>query len=186
MNEIKLVKKAKKGDDTAFEELICLYKDQLYRTAYLYVQNKEDALDVVQETAYKAYLSLGQLKNSNYFKTWLIRILIHNANELLRAKKKVVKFEEISKYETNEGPTNQTNQMVQNIDLKTAIQQLDERYQTVVILYYYHDLAVHQIAWYMHIPEGTVKTYLHRARKSLKKLLEGSDQTWINSNLKMK
>ncbi|WP_397538590.1 sigma-70 family RNA polymerase sigma factor [Rummeliibacillus pycnus] len=186
MDEIKLVKKARKGDDTAFEELICLYEDQLYRTAYLYVQNKEDALDVVQETVYKAYLSLAQLKKPHYFKTWLIRILIHNANELLRKKKKVVKFEDTSKYETIEESTNQTNQTEQNLDLKAAIHQLDESYQTAIILYYYHDLSIHQIAWHMNVPEGTVKTYLHRARNSLKKLLEGSDQTWINSSLMMR
>ncbi len=61
------MKKAKKGNDEAFEQLIRLYQNQLYRTAYLYVGNKEDALDVVQETVYKAYLSIEQLKKPNYF-----------------------------------------------------------------------------------------------------------------------
>ncbi|NRD81121.1 sigma-70 family RNA polymerase sigma factor [Bacillus sp. BRMEA1] len=186
MDEIKLVKKARKGDDAAFEELIYLHQNQLYRTAYIYVQNKEDALDVVQETVYKAYLSLDQLKNPQYFKTWLIRILIHNANELLRTGKKLIKIKDESKYETSDEPTNKTNQTEQNIDLMAAIQQLDNSYQTVIILYYYHDLSVHQIACHMNVPEGTVKTYLHRARKSLKKLLEGSEQGWINNSLMMR
>ncbi|MGE8206799.1 sigma-70 family RNA polymerase sigma factor [Heyndrickxia sp. NPDC080065] len=182
MDELKLIKKAKKGDDLAFEGLIGLHQDKLYRTAYLYVQNKEDALDVVQETVYKAYKSLAQLKEPSYFKTWLIRILIHNAYELLRSKKKVININDESKLISLES-TNKTIQTEQQIDLQAAIQQLDVNYQKVILLYYYHDLSIHQIAWQMEVPEGTVKTYLHRARKALKKILEGSDFSWINSGL---
>lgn len=62
MKEIKLVKKAIKGNKKAFEQLLILHSDQLYRTAYLYVGNREDALDIVQETAYKGLLAVGQLR----------------------------------------------------------------------------------------------------------------------------
>ncbi|WP_243525112.1 sigma-70 family RNA polymerase sigma factor [Bacillus pseudomycoides] len=186
MDEIKLVKKARKGDDAAFEQLVSLYQDQLYRTAYLYVQNKEDALDVVQETVYKAYLSIEQLKKPNYFLTWLTRILIHNAYQLLGEKKKVKKIEDGREAGTYGGMPNKLYQIEQNIDLQGAIQRLDKNYQTVIILYYYYDFSINQIAWQMNIPQGTVKTYLHRARKSLKKLLGGSDENWINSGLMTK
>ncbi|EEM08755.1 hypothetical protein bmyco0003_43920 [Bacillus pseudomycoides] len=183
MDEIKLVKKARKGDDAAFEQLISLYQDQLYRTAYLYVQNKEDALDIVQETVYKAYLSIEQLKKPNYFLTWLTRILIHNAYQLLSEKKKVKKIEDGREADTYGEMPNKLHQIEQNIDLQEAIQKLDENYQTVIILYYYHDLSINKIAWQMNIPEGTVKTYLHRARKALKNLLGGSEENWISSGL---
>ncbi|MGG2094665.1 sigma-70 family RNA polymerase sigma factor [Bacillus sp. S13(2024)] len=186
MDEIKLVKKAKKGDDAAFEKLISLHQDQLYRTAYMYVQNKEDALDIVQETVYKAYVSLEQLQKLNFFLTWLTRILIHNAYQLLNEKKKVQKLEDSKKLAVYEDVRNTANRIEQNIDLQVAIGQLDENYQTVIILHYYYDLPINQIAWHMHVPEGTVKTYLYRARKSLKKLLGGSDENWINSGLMMK
>lgn len=66
MDEIKRIKKAQKGNSKAFEELMSSYQDQLYRTAYIYVHNKEDALDIVQETVYKAYLSLEKLKKPRY------------------------------------------------------------------------------------------------------------------------
>ncbi|MBC6975271.1 sigma-70 family RNA polymerase sigma factor [Bacillus sp. Xin] len=179
MDEIKLVKKARKGDDAAFEQLIGLYQDQLYRTAYLYVQYKEDALDVVQETVYKAYLSIDQLKKPNYFLTWLTRILINYAYQLLAEKKKVKEMKE----NTYGAIPYKLHQVEQSLDLQEAIQKLDENYQTVIILYYYHDLSIQKIAWQMDVPEGTVKTYLHRARKSLKKLLGGSEENWINSGL---
>ena len=63
MNETKLVKKAIKGNAKAFEELLILHSERLYRTAYLYAGNREDALDIVQETSCKAFLAVGQLKN---------------------------------------------------------------------------------------------------------------------------
>lgn len=147
------------------------------------MHNKEDALDIVQETVYKALLSIEQLKEPKFFMTWLIRILIRNAYDLLGQKKKAEKIVKESKDDAYEDLKNYSSHSEQNIDLKTAILQLDEKYQTVILLYYYHDLSIHQIAWHMNIPEGTVKTYLHRARKSLKKLLEGSELTWINSGL---
>ncbi|HDX9577818.1 TPA: sigma-70 family RNA polymerase sigma factor [Bacillus pseudomycoides] len=183
MDEIKLVKKAKKGDDAAFEQLISLHQDQLYRTAYMYVQNKEDALDIVQETVYKAYVSLEQLQKPNFFLTWLTRILIHNAYQVLNEKKKVQQLEDSRECRDLR---NVANRIEQNIDLQVAIGKLDENYQTVIILHYYYDLPINQIAWHMNVPEGTIKTYLHRARNSLKKLLGGSDENWINSGLMMK
>ncbi|EOW9528376.1 sigma-70 family RNA polymerase sigma factor [Bacillus cytotoxicus] len=186
MDEIKLVKKAKKGNDEAFEQLIHLYQDRLYRTAYLYVGNKEDALDVVQETVYKAYLSIEQLKKPNYFLTWLTRILIHNAYRLLGEKKKITEMDEGKVVDTYIQVSNTLQQVEQQIDLQEAIQKLDENYQTVIILYYYYDFSINKIAWQMNIPEGTVKTYLHRGRQSLKKQLGGSEGNWINSGFMTK
>jgi RNA polymerase sigma-70 factor (ECF subfamily) len=183
MDVIKLVKKAKKGNDAAFEELIFLYQDQLYRTAFLYVQNKEDALDVVQEAVYKAYIAIGQLKNPEFFMTWLTRILINCANEVLRVKKKMLTLFEEKKIKTNDKMVDKATQTEQNIDLREAINQLDENFQTAIILYYFHDLSIQQISEQMEIPEGTVKTHLHRARKLLKKYIEGSDHTWMNNGL---
>ncbi|MGE6376400.1 sigma factor [Peribacillus muralis] len=58
----KLVKKAIKGNKKAFEHLIKQHYEQIYRTAYLYVHNEEDALDVVQEATYQAYTSIDSLK----------------------------------------------------------------------------------------------------------------------------
>ena len=185
MDEIKLVKKAKKGDAKAFEELLVLHSDQLYRTAYLYVGHKEDALDIVQETAYKAYLSLTSLKEPLYFKTWLMRILINTAYEVLRTQKKIVKLKDENQIDSITFSNNTIHSEI-SIDLQEAIWHLEENYQKVIILYYYHDLPIQQISWNMNVPEGTVKTYLHRARKELKKLLEGSDPTWINNGLMMK
>jgi len=75
----KRVNKAKKGNEKAFQALIEIEKHKLYRIAYLYVKKEEDALDVVQETIYKAFISIKQLKDAAYFSTWITRILINTA-----------------------------------------------------------------------------------------------------------
>ena len=88
MKELKLIKKAIKGNKECLEELLVIHGDQLYRTAYLYVRNREDALDIVQETSYKAFLSISQLRNEKFFLTWLTKILINCSYDILKTRKK--------------------------------------------------------------------------------------------------
>ena len=71
-------------------ELIHTYKEKFYRIAYSYVKNEQDALDVIQESVYKAYCSLDKLKSPEYFKTWFTRILINKAIDQIRFKKRIV------------------------------------------------------------------------------------------------
>ena len=172
MVQIKLVKKAIKGNEDAFETLITNHSDKLYRTAYLYVRNKEDALDVLQETTYKAFISIHQLKSPEYFGTWLTKILIRTAYDRLNKKKGTVLTGDLF---LDHAMENKTNNVESKLDLTNAISTLNHDYQTVIILFYYHDLAIKNIAETMDKPEGTIKTYLHRAKKELKKVLEGAN-----------
>lgn len=89
---IQLVYAAVAGDEDAFEGLIIHESDKLYRIAYLHMQNKEDALDVVQEATFKAFLSIKQLKEPAYFSTWLVKILIHTAYKMLEKQKRTVQL----------------------------------------------------------------------------------------------
>ncbi|PLS15431.1 RNA polymerase subunit sigma-70 [Bacillus sp. M6-12] len=165
MSIIKTVKKAQKGDDQAFLEVINTENTKLYRIAYLYVKNESDALDIVQETVYKAYISINTLKQPSYFHTWLTRILINTAMDFLRKNNKVFPIDQHS-LERMESPksVNPEDKLV----LLQAIESLEEKYKTVIILRYYKDLTVKQIAGLLECPEGTVKTNLHRAINKLK------------------
>lgn len=169
MNENKLVKKAIKGHKEAFQQLLVLHSEQLYRTAYLYVGNNEDALDVVQETACKAYVAIEQLKNETYFKTWLTTILIHCAYDVLRRKKKEVMTEHITELLVDKSPKTE-----EHLDLIDALHELKEEYRMAIILFYYRDLPIGEIAKILEAPENTVKTYLQRGKKQLKQKLGGS------------
>ncbi|WP_113929060.1 sigma-70 family RNA polymerase sigma factor [Bacillus sp. P14.5] len=163
MPQLSKVKKAKRGNDKAFQELVEEEKNKLYRMAYLYVKNENDAIDIVHETIYKAYVSIKKLKEPDYFTTWLTKILINTALNYIKKNKNIIPFEEIERYETNEKVP-----IAENLDLVDALDRLEEKYKTVIILRYYKGLQVNEIANMLDCPEGTVKTNLHRAINKLR------------------
>lgn len=165
---IMLIEKSKAGDTEAFEELLKLHSDQLYRTAFLYVGNRDDALDIVQETSFNAFLAIKKLKHNQYFSTWLTRILINCANDYLRKNKKHIPFADVDPFISRREEMN-----LEHIDLIRAINKLKPKYRNAVILFYFRDLPIKDIASIMEVPENTVKTYLHRGKKQLKNKLKG-------------
>lgn len=171
LENLDLVDKAINGDGQAFETLVKNESEKLYKTAFLYVRNKEDALDVLQETIYKAFVSIKQVKQPQYFHSWLTKILIRTAYDIISKRKKVVLDENIINNMPNEPSTN----IEDKLDTLNAITRLNKEYQTVIILFYYHDLTVYQISETMEKPENTIKTYLRRAKIELKKIIGGVD-----------
>ena len=160
-----LLMKAKKGNDKAFIKLMDEEKVKLYKMAYIYMKNEDDALDVVQETVTKAYASIHSLKEEKYFSTWMMKILINTALEMLRKNQKLIPLnEELDKQMAGTWHD-------EKLDLLNALEQLDEKYKTVILLKYYRDLTVKDIATILECPEGTVKTNLHRGLQQLKTYL---------------
>ncbi|MBT2757444.1 sigma-70 family RNA polymerase sigma factor [Mesobacillus foraminis] len=162
----KKINKAKKGNEKAFQELIQNEKNKLFRMAYLYVKNEGDALDIVQETIYKAFISIKQLNEPSYFSTWLSRILINTALDFIKKSNRILTLSDIEV-----AGNDQSFRIEEKLDLVAAIRQLEVQYKTVIILRYYKDLSIKQIAEILHCPEGTVKTRIHRAIKQLKSYL---------------
>ncbi|MGP4042483.1 sigma-70 family RNA polymerase sigma factor [Gracilibacillus sp. D59] len=168
MKKHKLIKKAIKGNKECLEELLVIHSDQLYRTAYLYVRNREDALDIVQETSYKAFLSIGQLKNEKFFLTWLTKILINCSYDVLKKSKKELPWNNIVEHTVDKKDNKE-----ESLDLLEAVNRLNDKHKNAIILFYFQDLPISEVAKLMNIPENTVKTYLSRGRARLKKLLGG-------------
>lgn len=169
-----LVKKARSGDDNAFYELISQQKEMLYRTAYAYVKNREDALDIVGDTVFKAYKSMRKLRDPAFFKTWLTRILINCSLDHIKKHGKVILMEE-SEIPL---PSRQMDRNPEYLDIYRAMDMLDDKCRTVIILKYFQDLTISQISVIMQCPQGTIKTYLHRALKNLRFELK---EDWLNA-----
>ncbi|MDF2881378.1 MAG: polymerase, sigma-24 subunit, subfamily [Clostridiaceae bacterium] len=165
MNIEDKVKLAITGDEKAFEYLVEINKEGLYRTAFAYVKNEQDALDIVQETVYKAYISIDKLKKPKYFKTWLIRILINNAISFINKRKKVVYITDVMPGDSNlyEG-----NLVDEKLDILNSVEKLEDKYKNVVVLKYFQDLTITEISEVLHCPPGTIKTYLNKALKKLR------------------
>ncbi len=162
---IRLVKKAQKGNDKAFLKLFQQFEEDIYRMAFVYVKNKDDALDVVQEVAYQSFKKIDTLKNPEYFKTWLMKITINYAINILRKNKKVVQLK--PDFEVFIGTEDKD--LLLTISLKELIDVLQEDEKSVILLRFYHDRTLKEISEILDIPLGTAKSILYRALHKLRK-----------------
>lgn len=164
MDTIKLVKKSKKGNSLAFSTLIKHYEKDLYRVAIAITKNNEDALDCIQESILKAYTNIQSLKQDEYFKTWLIKILINQCKYVVDKNKKCVSM-------VNENIKHSYSDNSYEIEVKSMINDLDEDLRVLVMLYYFEDMSIKDISNILDTPEGTIKSRLSRARSKLKNML---------------
>ena len=176
------VSKACKGDNNAFSDLIQERKSDIYKIAYTYMKNREDALDIVHDVVYKAFISMKKLKNPEFYNTWLIRITINCCIDHLKKSKKIASFED--KYSNPEeleqipDYNQDSSNLLSSIDLFNAIDKLNLEQRTIVVLKYYQDLTLTQIADILVCPLGTVKTRLNKALSILRmELKEGYNES---------
>jgi RNA polymerase sigma-70 factor (ECF subfamily) len=162
---IRLVKKAQKGNDKAFLKLYQQFEEDIYRLAYVYVKNKDDALDVVQEVAYQSFKKIDTLKKPEYFKTWLMKITINCAINVIRKNKKVVLL--ISDFEVLMGTEEED--LLLSLSLQELMDFLQEDEKSVILLRFYHDHTLKEISEILEIPLGTAKSVLYRALNKLRK-----------------
>lgn len=148
-------------DKDAFTEAVLAAEGTLYRIAKSILREEADCADAVQEAILKAYISLGRLRETRYFKTWLCRILIRECYKCCRKREKLVPLAEIGELAV----------AVQEEDasaLYESIMALDKRLRPVVVMHYIEGFSTQEIAAALGIPQGTVKSRLSRARKQLK------------------
>lgn len=143
-----------------------LMKDytKLYRLAYQYVRNENDALDIVQESAYKAVKNCSRLQSPQYVSTWLYRIVVNEALSFLRKKRP----EQVQWGEWD----GETEDRYVDLDLQCALMQLPEEEKTIVLLRFFEGLSFQQIAEILDENINTVKSRLYRSLQKLKQMLE--------------
>jgi RNA polymerase sigma-70 factor (ECF subfamily) len=160
------VRLAQGGDGDAFARLIRSSKASMYRVARSYGLSESDCGDVLQEAIVRSYRSLAQLQTAEYFRTWLIRIVMNEAKRLLASQKRVVPMSQVAVLEPSASSTVQT-----ELEVHEAIAELDDELKEIVLLYYMEDISARKIAELLSVPEGTVKSRLSRARTKLAALL---------------
>jgi len=140
------------------------YKENYYRLAFSYVRNVDDALDIVQESIYKALSSMDTLKNPIYIKTWLYKIVVNTSLDFLRKQKKtdVVDVEFLSRFDSRSLDN------YQDIDLQKALDALPVDYRNVITLRFFEDLMIEEVAEVLNENVNTVKTRLYRTLKMLR------------------
>lgn len=151
---------------TQMEELILASYESMYRLAYSYVKHEEDAMDIVQESAYKAIKCASNIRQPKHLKTWLWRIVINTSIDYIRKRQMEISCD----------PPAETAAWDHYPDFDTidALSILDEREQAVIILRFFEDRKIQEIAGILEQNPNTIKSILYRSLKKLKaRLLEG-------------
>lgn len=160
MNLLSLDKKKK---EKTFKNYIIENQNIFYKIAYTYVKNNEDALDIVQEAICKGLSKIKTLKDVELIKPWFYKILINTAIDYIRKNKKYTQ----EKREVV--PDNFVEHNIEiEIDIQKALDSLCEEDKTLVILRYFEDMKISDIATILDKNENTIKTRLYRALKLLK------------------
>jgi RNA polymerase sigma-70 factor, ECF subfamily len=184
-SERKLIEKAQKGDKQAFETLLHNYQRMIYSLVYRFFPNSEDADDMAQEAAVHVYIKLNRFYFRSEFSTWLCRVVYHLCLNQLDKKKRRPQAVSMTA-ETERGrPFEPVSEAADAKDevwdqerralLEKAMAKLEPRYRMALQLFYLETISYQEISRIMSIPLGTVKSYLHRARRQLKKELYRMD-----------
>lgn len=145
------------------DELVKNY-EKYYRLVYSYTKNESDALDAIQEGACKALTKANTVKSPEFISTWIYKIMINEALNILRKRKKETAMEpgiEEGRFDS-----------YTDIDLQNAIEQLELTDQTIIKLRYFEDIPIKDIAKIVELNENTVKSRLYRALEKLKLKME--------------
>lgn len=159
--------KREKANRELIEKIILEKYNQYYRLAYGYTHNDADACDIVQNGAYKALRGSGTLKNPQYAETWVYRIMLNECFGYLR-QPRAVSYEAVQE---ENGMEAGAEDYYGDVDLQRALDMLSESDRAVIILKYFEDMKLEEIAELLDENVNTVKSRLYRSMRKLRNSL---------------
>lgn len=174
VDEALLIARAGDGDQAAFQELVERYQGAVYNLAYRMLGTPEEAEDAAQEIFVRIYRQLARYDRTRKFSTWVLAIATNYCIDQLRRRRlQLVPLENIIPWARarEAGPEREALDREACDELQGLLRRLPEKYRAVLILRYWEELSCAEIGEVLRVPEGTVKTQLHRARKALERLM---------------
>lgn len=183
MPESELIKRCRKGDRDAFNELVEIYQSRVINIAYSMLSDREDAYDAAQEAFVKIYRNIGGFKGKSSLSTWIYRIVLNVCNDALRKRQRSAVTVSLSapSQEDDEKDMEITDDAPSPEELlelserqravRLAISELSAEYKEIITLSDIEGLSYEEMANILKCPIGTVKSRLNRARNALKKKL---------------
>lgn len=172
--EVALIKRVKKKNEKSFKQLYDMYADYALRTAYAMAKNKADASDIVQETFIRVYRSIHTFDHKKSFKPWFYRILINEANRLL--KKRSTESSRVASEEVTGMIEDRILEYPPRGKILDALDALSEEDRNMMILKYVDRFTEKELAEMLDVNVNTLKSRLLRARRRLKKSYAGGGQ----------
>lgn len=179
-DETQLIKLAKRGDISAFEELISTHEKMVFNYCYRMCGNLHDAEDLAQEIFLKAYRGLGRFQGNSQFSTWIYKIAYNTCIDAHRKKKPIHENmlypdddQEYREIVSDAGmPEDELLLKEKKEMVQTCIDVLRPEYRSVIVLRDIQDHSYKEIAKILEIPLGTVKSYISRGRLALRECLK--------------
>ncbi len=186
--EEKLVERLRKRDEAAFSELVRLYQTKVFHLLYRMLGDKEEARDVAQDVFYTVFKSIDSFRGDSKLSTWIYRVATNHCKNRIkylgrRARGQKQEFNEISEQSSVESASMATSAQIDRPDqafdgaetetiVQRALAALDDEHRSLVVMRDIEGMTYEEIQSITGLPEGTVKSRLHRARLALKEHVE--------------
>lgn len=174
--DYRLIELCREGDSSAIERFVQAYQQDVYRLALSILDDSEEADDATQESLLAALRGLDSFHGASSLKTWLFSITVNICRTRLQKQKRSERLRRIlgGILRVQSTPSVEENAIANESDtaLWRAIHRMDEKHHIPIVLRYYHDLSVAEIASILQIPQGTVHSRLNTARRHLHAVLK--------------
>jgi RNA polymerase sigma-70 factor, ECF subfamily len=174
--DYRLIELCRVGDSSAIESFVQTYQQDVYRLALSILDDSNEADDAAQESLLAALRALDSFHGSSSLKTWLFSITVNICRTRLHRQKRSERLRQILSgiLRVQDTPSVEESTIENESDeaLWRAIHSMDEKHRIPIVLRYYHDLPVTEIAKILQIPEGTVHSRLNTARRQLHEVLK--------------
>ncbi len=171
ITDLELVNNTKSGDPEAFSELVRRHQHIVYNVAYRFMRDVALAEDMAQEAFLKAYRLLKGFRGDCSFSTWMYRVTCSVCLTELSRRKRRGEVELLPKH-AGASAVYPSDAIDMPDHIRRCVAKLSDRYATIITLYYLKGVSYEEIAQVMEIPMGTLKTWMFRARKQLRKIVE--------------
>lgn len=173
-DEVSLLRASLEGETAAWGEVVARYKDAVFGLCLGFLRNRADAEDVTHDAFVRAYLNLRRYNLERKFSTWVFTIAANLCRNRIRYRRNhpVLEVEFETEGGTDPDPAHAVAREDRQIQVREALNKLPYAYRTPLVLRFYNDLSYKEIGDILAIPEGTVKTRIHRGKAMLKEMFD--------------
>jgi RNA polymerase sigma-70 factor (ECF subfamily) len=179
MTESEIINQVRSGSEESFDQLMQNYQSHVYNVAFSFTKDSENALDISQDVFVKVYKNLNSFRGESQFKTWLTRIAFNESQNWLKKNKRHIDMENLKDKSAHVDSTDEMLAKENRTILLRSLYELNTKYRLAVVLRYFENYSIREIASTMSCSEGVVKNMLFRSLQKLKNYL-GANEFGVN------
>lgn len=175
MTETELINNIRTGSEESFDQLMQMYQTHVYNVAFSYTKSSESAMDISQDVFMKVYKNLARFRGESQFKTWLTRIAYNESYNWSKKNKKYMQMENLNDFDGSMEQKDEVLAEENRTILLRSLYELNTRYRLAVVLRYFENYSIREIATVLECSEGVVKNMLFRSLQKLKHYLKANE-----------